>query len=307
MSDLSADTRARIDALLGRHPVLLFMKGTPESPRCGFSARVVAVLETILDDYATVDILEDPELRSGMKAYADWPTFPQLWHAGELVGGCDIVEQLDRDGTLTDMLGTGEPPTAPNVRVTDEAAAHIQQVTQAEQPRLRLRITREFRYAFSDVGTVTANDVEVPGGVVLVLDRGSAKRADGLVLGLEQGSRGPQLVVDNPNEPAKVRQLSVDDYAEWRSEGREHLLIDVRTPEERATAVIEGSRLLDDDTITWLGTLPKDTTVVFQCHHGVRSQHAAEHFLRMGFTELFNLSGGIDAWSARVDPSVPRY
>ena len=89
--------------------------------------------------------------------------------------------------------------------------------------------------------------------------------------------------------------------------GRPFELVDVRTEEERAIAKIEGSRLLDADGHRYLLGLDRNTTVVFQCHHGIRSQSAAEYFLREGFRNLYNLRSGIDAWSQLVDPSVPRY
>ena len=84
-------------------------------------------------------------------------------------------------------------------------------------------------------------------------------------------------------------------------------LVDVRTEEERAIAAIDGARLLDQTYHDELLTRDRETTLVFQCHHGIRSQHAAEYFRNEGFRNLYNLSGGIDAWSALVDPAVPRY
>lgn len=84
-------------------------------------------------------------------------------------------------------------------------------------------------------------------------------------------------------------------------------LIDVRTPQERAIASIEGATLLDQACHDELLALDRDTPIAFHCHHGIRSQSAAEYFSRAGFRRLYNLSGGIDAWSRLVDPSVPRY
>ena len=84
-------------------------------------------------------------------------------------------------------------------------------------------------------------------------------------------------------------------------------LIDVRTDTERALARIEGSRLLDQSYGDYILGLERDTSLVFHCHHGIRSQAAAEYCLRQGFTKVHNLVGGIDAWSLTVDPSVPRY
>ena len=90
-------------------------------------------------------------------------------------------------------------------------------------------------------------------------------------------------------------------------EGKRGVIVDVRTPGERQTAHIEGSRLLDDTLADELMALPKDRVLVFQCHHGHRSQRAAELFVAAGFLNVYNLVGGIEAWSEQIDPNVPRY
>jgi monothiol glutaredoxin len=104
-----------------------------------------------------------------------------------------------------------------------------------------------------------------------------------------------------------IQQLSAPDLKAMLDSGESFELVDVRTPEEREIATIAGARLLDKTCHDALLALDRDTCVVFQCHHGIRSQSAAEYFLQAGFRNLFNLSGGIDAWSRLVDPSVPRY
>jgi monothiol glutaredoxin len=109
------------------------------------------------------------------------------------------------------------------------------------------------------------------------------------------------------NERPPIRQLSAPELQALMESGTPFELVDVRTDEERAIAKIEGSRLLDQAYHDALLRLDRDTPVVFQCHHGVRSQHAAEYFRHEGFRNLANLRGGIDAWSLAVDPSVPRY
>jgi len=94
----------RIEQQLNEFPVLLYMKGTPDFPQCGFSAKVVGALKQCQQRFAFVNILEDPELRQGLKVYSDWPTFPQLYIKGELVGGADIVLQLLESGELKKTL-----------------------------------------------------------------------------------------------------------------------------------------------------------------------------------------------------------
>ena len=108
-------------------------------------------------------------------------------------------------------------------------------------------------------------------------------------------------------EPAPIRQLSAADLKALIEKGTAIELVDVRTEEERAIAAIDGFRLLDRAYHDALLLRDRDTPIVFQCHHGVRSQNAAEYFRREGFRNLYNLQGGIDAWSLYVDPSVPRY
>jgi monothiol glutaredoxin len=109
------------------------------------------------------------------------------------------------------------------------------------------------------------------------------------------------------NELPPIQQLSAPELQAWMASGTSFELVDVRTDEERAVASIVGSRLLDQTSHDALLCLDRDRCLVFQCHHGVRSQQAAEYFRRQGFRNLYNLQGGIDAWSLLVDTAVPRY
>jgi monothiol glutaredoxin len=104
-----------------------------------------------------------------------------------------------------------------------------------------------------------------------------------------------------------IRQLSAPDLKALLESGTPIELVDVRTGQERAIALIEGSRVLDQAYHDALLLRDRETPIVFQCHHGVRSQHAAEYFRSEGFRNLYNLQGGIEAWSLLVDTSVPRY
>ncbi len=97
-------TRERIDGLVKGHPVTLFMKGNRQMPQCGFSATVVQILDQLLPDYQTVDVLQDPAIREGIKEYSSWPTIPQLYVAGEFQGGCDIVIEMYENGELQQKL-----------------------------------------------------------------------------------------------------------------------------------------------------------------------------------------------------------
>jgi monothiol glutaredoxin len=97
---MNDSTRSRIDGLVKDYRVLLFMKGNRQRPQCGFSATVVQILDSLLPEYQTVNVLEDAEIREGIKEYSSWPTIPQLYLAGEFQGGCDIVVEMYQSGEL---------------------------------------------------------------------------------------------------------------------------------------------------------------------------------------------------------------
>jgi monothiol glutaredoxin len=98
------DVRAFIDKTVSENPVVLFMKGVPDQPGCGFSAVVVQILDHLGVDFGAVNVLQSDALRQGIKAYSDWPTIPQLYVKGEFVGGCDIVKEMFQTGELKTLL-----------------------------------------------------------------------------------------------------------------------------------------------------------------------------------------------------------
>jgi len=112
MSEQSNQIRDAIAQAIGDNPVILFMKGTPEQPACGFSARTVAALQAVGAPFAAVDILPDPRIRQELSALSQWPTIPQLFVNGELVGGCDIVTEMYESGELAETLGVEQPAAA---------------------------------------------------------------------------------------------------------------------------------------------------------------------------------------------------
>ncbi len=101
---MSDDVQARIATAVGSADVLLFMKGTPLFPQCGFSSKAIAILEHLGVEYATIDVLQDPGIRAGIKEFSDWPTIPQLYVKGEFVGGSDIMMEMYEAGELSEML-----------------------------------------------------------------------------------------------------------------------------------------------------------------------------------------------------------
>jgi len=107
------ELREQIEKVIAEHEVVLFMKGTPEAPACGFSARTVAILQALGKPFAAVDVLVDPRIRQELSALSNWPTIPQLFVRGELVGGCDIATELFESGELAKLLGVEQPTQPP--------------------------------------------------------------------------------------------------------------------------------------------------------------------------------------------------
>ena len=101
---MSDEVHARIDAAVKGADVVLFMKGTPLFPQCGFSSRAIAILDHLGVEYATVDVLQDQGVRQGIKSYSDWPTIPQLYVKGEFIGGSDIMMEMYETGELADLI-----------------------------------------------------------------------------------------------------------------------------------------------------------------------------------------------------------
>ena len=306
---LSEQTRERIESYIHSNEVVLFMKGNRAMPQCGFSGKVVQILDGLVQDYATVDVLDDPAIRDGIKEYSEWPTIPQLYLKGEFVGGCDVITEMYATGDLHRQLGLSAPERkVPTVRISEAAAARLREYMQ-RAPGKELKLSVDARYQTSlGLAPRQEHEVEVESnGIRVLMDLSSAERADGLSIDLVESPTGAAFKIDNPKAPAEVKQLAPNEVKRLLDEGAKFVFLDVRTPDERATASIPGTRLLDQGTAAEIEQLPKDTMLVFHCHHGGRSQAAAEHFRSRGFTNIHNMAGGIDAWSREVDGGVPRY
>lgn len=102
--EMSEEVLDTIKQQIGENPIILYMKGSPQAPQCGFSAQTVQCMVACGQRFAYVDILSNPEIRATLPGYANWPTFPQLWVDGELVGGCDIITEMFEEGELQDLL-----------------------------------------------------------------------------------------------------------------------------------------------------------------------------------------------------------
>jgi monothiol glutaredoxin len=307
---LTAETRARIESILSRHHVVLFMKGEPQRPQCGFSAKAVGILGGLVPGFGHVDVLADPEIREGIKVYGQWPTIPQLYVGGELLGGSDIIEEMLNSGELHQALGLPAPDrTPPTLHITPPAAEAIGRAMAGAEPGAVLHMAVDPRFnARFELKPATGHEVVAEAaGIRIHLDLASAPRAQGIRIDWVEDVRGAGLAVHNPNAPPAVQPLSVLELQARLADGGLDV-IDVRPAHARAVAPFPAPhQVLDEDSAERLQALPKDRPLAFLCHHGNSSRQAAEHFRGLGFRDLYNVEGGIDAWSVQVDPGVPRY
>jgi len=307
---LDEATRERLTFLIEHNDVMLFMKGDRATPQCGFSATVVKILDSYLPAYQTFDVLSDQNVREGIKEYSSWPTIPQLYIKGELIGGCDIIREIQDSGELAKKLGIelGEV-AAPAISISDAAADTLRRAATDAPPDHVLYLGVDARYRSclylapepDDAIEVTSN------GISIRMDRMTALRADEARIDVADTPNGPGFKIHLPKAPQQVQPLSVRELASRLESAERFEFIDVRSPEERATASIPGTALINEDLARRLESLPTETVLVFHSHRGERGQAAAEHFAALGFTNLYNVVGGIDAWSQEIDPEVPRY
>ena len=305
---LADATRSRIEDLLSAHRVVLFMKGSRHAPQCGFSAATTDRLNALLEDYATVDVLADEEIRQGIKEFGNWPTIPQLYVDSELVGGADIVQSMFDSGELHRLLGVDEPDrTPPDITISDAAVAAIRQaLSDADGMKLFLVVDGRFQPQFQ-LREAGGNEIAVvANGLEICFDLASAQRARGASIDWTKTPHGEGLAIHLPMAPAAIKSLDVHALKQ-RLDAGDITLIDVRPPQDRARAPFPLADVLDSSTHTRLAALPKDTPLAFICHHGNASRGAAEHFREHGFRNVYNVEGGIDAWSVEIDPAIPRY
>ena len=306
---LEPSVRDRIESLIKGDRIVLFMKGTKMMPQCGFSAKVAGILSDLDVDFTSVNVLEDPEIRQGIKVYGNWPTIPQLYVDGELQGGSDIVMEMHTKGELHDLLGVEKvEAVVPTLSISEAALKVLRQAADdAEEPFLRLSIDPQFRHQlYFDHGQETDAKLELD-GLTVVLDGPTSRRAEGLCIDFVDGPEGTGFKIDNPNAPPKVQGISVQALKAKLDAGESVDIFDVRGTDERSIAHIEGTVALDVEGRAHLETLDKNQPIYFICHHGGRSQQAAQHYLGHGYRNVFSVEGGIDAWSLHIDTSLTRY
>ncbi|MBB6241167.1 Grx4 family monothiol glutaredoxin [Rhodanobacter sp. MP1X3] len=290
-------TRERIETLLKDHRVVLFMKGDRRQPQCGFSAAATNMLNELLPDYHTINVLEDPEIREGIKAYGEWPTIPQLYVEGELVGGADIIRQLYTSGELHELFGAAKPDrTPPVITITDAAAEAIRQGTaNAQGVALHLEIGPDHSAGFQLAPAGDHDIVAHSNGLEVHFDPASAQRAKGIVIDWVSTVQGEGLSLKFPGAQ-EIKSLTVHELKARLAAGN-ITLIDVRPAATRAQLTpLPQARILEDEGYETLSALPKDAALAFICQRGISSQGVAERFAAHGFSNVHNVVGGMEAW-----------
>jgi len=197
----------------------------------------------------------------------------------------------------------------PNIELTEAAAEALLAATRdlGEDGCIHVFVDDRWEHGL-DVGPRADGALAVERrGVTLLVRPELAERLDGLTIDYVSGPDGTGFRLDNPNAPPAVVPMSVRELARRLTAGDGLLLLDVRTEREVAIASIPGARRIDLDDVDELAELDPDTPLAFICHTGIRSHAAARYFLQRGFRRVYNVTGGIDAWSVDVDPTVPRY
>ena len=309
--ELNQPLQSRIESLVESDRVVLFMKGTRMQPMCGFSAATIGILDSLVPEYTTFNVLEDQGIREGVKAFSDWPTIPQLYIDKEFVGGLRHREaDVQQRRAARDARRGGAGPDPARDRRERRRRRHHRQRAPGQSGQRGAPLHRRTLAALvqprPDGGT------RGPGGV----ERGSRccstwrrrRRRRGCPSTSKRRCRAPRSRSTIPTHRppwAECRRPSLPPRGAKRPPLPPSWTYAPPTSGRGRSSM--GSIPLDEEGMKIVAALAKDTKLVFYCHTGVRSRSAAEHFRTEGFTDVHNLEGGIDAWSREVDASVPRY
>ena len=289
---MTEELRTKLQGMVDSHDIVLFMKGNRQQPQCGFSARVVSILEELEIDYQTYNVFSDPDIRSGMKDFSQWPTFPQLYINQEFVGGCDLVTEMMQSGELPGMLGvTLEDVEPPTIHCSPNILNLFKESLATHGGGIHLDVTKNFQYDIF-IGPKNNGQVETNvDGVPFFMSRGSAKRANGISLDFKDGDNGGVLI-DNPNEP-KAQDITVTDIESWLKDNPSAKVYQIGVG---ADNLLPFATIFDASAQQEIERLDKAHPIAFMCMMGIRSQQAAQNFALQGYTNVYNIVGGLNAW-----------
>ncbi len=297
-TSLEPDVQATIEQQIASAEVVLYMKGSPKMPQCGFSAKTAGLLDSLLaGDYQAYNVLEDERIREGIKVFSDWPTIPQLYIKGEFVGGCDIITEMYNAGELHEMLGLEVPDrTPPDITITEAAAEQINAfLAQYPGQFLHFSITPDWDARF-EVGPRGGHEIaSEAAGLTVLMDLATAQRAQGATIDWIESMQGSGLKLDLPGAPPPVQKITAEALQARLNQGEDIWVVDTRPEPDREATPVDFAKPLDADMMQKLKDADPHQPVVFMCHVGITSLKIAEHYRKQGMTQLFNLEGGVEA------------
>jgi monothiol glutaredoxin len=289
---MTEELRLKLKAMVDSHENVLFMKGNRQQPQCGFSSKVVGILEELEIDYQTYNVFSDPDIRSGMKDFSQWPTFPQLYINQEFVGGCDVVTDMMQSGELAAAFGVIlEDISPPTINCSSNILALFKESIATHGGGILLDITKDFQYDIA-IGPKQGNQLEViVDGVSFFVSRGTAKRADGISLDFKDGDNGGVLI-ENPNEP-KFEVIAVENLLQWVDQTPNAKVYQIGASEEEK---LPFATLLSASAHEEIQKMDKNHPIAFMCRMGIRSEQASRSLAFEGYTNVHNVQGGLNAW-----------
>ncbi len=308
---LNIKIKEKIINYINREKIALFIKGTPQEPQCGFSAKIIEILDFFVSDYVSINVLEDEQVRNGIKEYSNWPTIPQLYVDQKFIGGSDVVSQMYDNGELLELFNIKKISKnfIFNIKITNDAKNKFINFLQNNNKisYFRLTINAKFEHKLS-ISILKQNDViSKNNDISLILDPVSATRVNNIIIDYKQIGFKEGFKIINPNKPPKIKQINALELKRKIDNKDKLMVFDVRTKEEWDIVHIKNTYFFRDFSSEQKNKLNKHKMIVFLCHHGMRSQRIAESFRMNGFTNVYNLIGGIDEWSRNIDTTLVRY
>ena len=296
---MNEQTKQSIENLVNNNTCVLFMKGNPQYPQCGFSSNTVKILQELVGDkFSYCNVLEDQNIREGIKEYGNWPTIPQLYINKELIGGNDIVTEMYNTGELQTLLDLPLPVKEPAaISITEKAQENIRKGIQNIGSKvLMLSIDSQYNTRFSIEEAKGYEIISHVEDIKIYMDVGTAKRANGLEIDWVEDLQGAGLVIKNPNEPKKIKQITKQDLMDGIQRGKYPNIYDVRPENMFLAQSIPGSKRLDKEGMQEIESFSKETPLVFVCNVGKTSQETCDFYRKKGYTNINNLIGGVSNW-----------
>ena len=293
---MNNDIQSKILKIIQDNKIILFMKGTKEKPQCGFSANAIKILDELIDDYHTINVLENPKIRKGIKEFSDWPTIPQLYIQEKFIGGCDIVQEMMNSGELLQILKIDiKVNNKIKIEINKEAQEKIKQFLNKFKRKNILRISVNAQYEhFLNIDDKKINDTCIDyNEFQVIMNKLSSSRANGLKITFHKKNNIEGFKIYNPNAPIKPKKITTLDLKNLLKSDKKYTLLDIRKKDEWNKSHLKEAILLCEKPKTFLKLLNKKDKIIIVCNFGNRSLIMAKKIIKLGFQNVYSLSGGI--------------